>query len=274
MSDLPPPRSHGAVPARILVAAVSAAAVALAAMAALPRREPRPSWIPIVPAYFYPSGSRDAAWEAIAAAAGDVPVRVILNPASGPGATADLRHASACRRARAAGVRILGYVHTSYGARDPGLVRADVEGYTRLYEVDGFFVDEMSNDPRSVPYYAELRGFIKGLNPAFEIVGNPGTLTDEAYRTTPTADVLVLFEGTAASFRDFGPPAWALRYPPGGFAAIVHGAGAAGDMRRAFDHASRAHLGGLYVTDGDGANPYDHLPPYWAGEVARMKRPR
>ncbi|WP_165228950.1 spherulation-specific family 4 protein [Aquisphaera insulae] len=257
---------------RLLLSAVTAAAVV--GTVAIAGREGSRSWIAIVPAYFYPGGSGELAWETIAATAREVPLRVILNPSSGPGRLIDSTYAAACRRARAAGARILGYVHTSYGLRDPELVRAEVVAYLEMYEVDGLFIDEMSSDPRSVPYYASLRRFITDRDPRLEVVGNPGTLTDEDYRSASTADVVVLFEGTAESFESFGPPAWALRYPADGFAAIVHGARTERDMRRALNHAAAAHLGAIFITDGDGPNPYDHLPGYWPREAAALRESR
>ena len=178
---------------------------------------------------------------------------------------------AAVQRFRAAGGRVLGYVHTAYGAREIGRVQAEIDAYLKFYDVDGFFIDEMATDPFQVAYYAKLYAFIKGRNQGFEVVGNPGTTTDELYRLSATADILVVFEGTAADFKRYSPPSWVLSHPARGFAAIVHGAETAEDLQRVLAHGVRVHLEGLFITDGRGGNPYDHLPLYWDQEVAALK---
>ena len=76
------------------------------------------------------------------------------------------------------------------------------------------------------------------------MIGNPGTGTDELYRISATADTLVLFEGTAAGFRRYRPASWVLTYSPRGFAAIVHGAPGAEDLRRVVAHGLSGARGG------------------------------
>ena len=105
-----------------------------------------------------------APWDELCAAAHSINIRAILNPASGPGSRRDPNYAAVVQQFRAAGGRVLGYVHTSYGAREIGSVKSDIEAYIDLYDIDGFFVDEMATDPFLVPYYASLYAFIKGRN--------------------------------------------------------------------------------------------------------------
>lgn len=260
----------GGVLGRILLACLVAAALAYLAS----RQHSQRSMTAVVPAYFYPAGTGARAWDGLCIAAHSIQVRAILNPASGPGIRADPNYSAVVQRLRSAGGRILGYVHTSYAAREIGRVQSEIEAYIQLYDVDGFFIDEMATDPLEVSYYAGLYAFIKSRNQGYEVVGNPGTSTDEQYLRSATADILVLFEGTAADFKRYRPSSWVLSYPPRRFAAIIHGAQTAEDLRRVLASSIRAHVEWLFVTNGRRSNPYDHLPPYWDREVAALKGSR
>jgi hypothetical protein len=217
----------------------------------------------LVPAYFYPGKTNLDAWEHMVSASRRIPLSVILNPASGPGEKADRNYLAILKKLRAADCKILGYVHTSYGARDFAAVRAEVEAYFRLYSVDGFFLDEMSTDPSTIGYYARIRNLIKGSDRSLEIVANPGTITTEAFVRRRLADVFVMFEGPAARFALYAAPDWVRRYPRERFASIVYETYDEEQMRRLVDLSVQNHFGGVFISDGSGPNPYDHLPPFW-----------
>ena len=81
----------------------------------------------LVPLYSYPAWYAPAAyvWDDVAAAAARVPVTAIINPDSGPGGgppNSDYEHGLA--EQRVAGVVLLGYVATGYGARPAADVKA------------------------------------------------------------------------------------------------------------------------------------------------------
>ena len=223
----------------------------------------------LVPAYFYPTTSND--WNRMDAAARQVSLTAILNPNSGPGTSADPNYVTATNKLLASGGSVVGYVSTSYGSRSLASVEADIATYIRLYKVSGFFVDEMSNSASEVAYYAALYSYIKNLNPAYQVIGNPGTSVPEVYLTTPTADTLVTFEGTAASYATATPPAYTSNYPPSRFANIVYGEPTATGMLNDLSLAASRNVGTIYVTDNSNAsNPYSALPNYWDQEVAAI----
>ncbi|WP_323120531.1 spherulation-specific family 4 protein [Burkholderia alba] len=71
----------------------------------------------VVPAYCYPSGAGATASRTFAANAPSVRLTAILNPDSGPGSAADPAYTAAVAALRAAGGKVIAYVHTSYGQR-------------------------------------------------------------------------------------------------------------------------------------------------------------
>jgi len=66
----------------------------------------------VVPAYWDP----DQQWQRIIAAAPTVGM-IIFNPDNGPGTVTKAGYAAAIAQAQAAGIYVLGYVSTQYGAR-------------------------------------------------------------------------------------------------------------------------------------------------------------
>lgn len=227
----------------------------------------------LVPAYFYPAGTGLDYWGQMTAAAAKAPIIAILNPGSGPGSTVDPAYVAAVANLRAAGGRIVGYVHTSYGTRPLAEVTQEVLRYRDFYAVDGFFVDEMANDgsAASVGYYASLYDYMKALNPSHRVIGNPGTNTQEVYLARPTADALVVFEGDARAYRRYTPDAWAAAYPASRFGHLLYGVNDWHAARSALDTAARRNAGLVYVTDDRlDPNPWDALPSYWSALVREV----
>ena len=255
---------------RSVVASLTAA---LLVISSTPWQRPRAMTV-LVPAYIYPSGAGAEAWDRLCKAARSLSVQVVINPASGPGITADPNYVEVIKNLRDSGGKVLGYVHTSYGDRAIGLVLADITCYLDNYPVDGFFIDEMSTSPKQVSYYSGLYGFIKGQNPALEVVGNPGTNSNEAYMKSRTADRLVIFEGPATHFEEYLPAPWVRHYHSERFAHVIYGTGTAEEMLRVLTRTSGLHASAVFIGDGAGNNPYDRLPEYWEDEVAALRSVR
>ncbi len=228
----------------------------------------------LVPAYFYPAGRGLSYWSQMTNAAQRVPVTAILNPASGPGSAVDPAYTNVIDNFRRAGGKVIGYVPSGYANRPLADVLGDIARYRGFYVVDGFFIDEMTNDASAAhyQYYQQIYAFVKALDPALRIVGNPGWDTEEDYMRLPTADVLVNFEAAPRSYRRFAPGDWVYNYPSGSFAHLVHNSGAS-KMTSFLDLAQSRNAGLVYFTnDNVNIDPWDTLPRYWSslvGEVCR-----
>ena len=189
---------------------------------------------------------------------------VLINPASGPGTAASLTYVGHVGRCHAAGVKVLGYVHTKYGARPIAEVKADVDRHFSWYGVDGIFVDTTSNKLADVGYYADLSEYIRtrgGL-----VVLNPGTRTIEPY--AGLCDWLMNAETDAVTYRTRVASAWEHKYP-GKFWHVVHTCAAA-DMPLMVQLAAERDAGLVCVTDDVMPNPYDALPSYFTALYAAV----
>src|SRR5688572_2010115 len=99
----------------------------------------------LVPAYFGPG----AQWSALNRAAERVPLIAIMNPNNGPGAVKNNNYAGAINALKGSKGRVIGYVHTSYTKRAAEEVRRDIDRYYSFYDIDGIFIDEMTNDAKA-----------------------------------------------------------------------------------------------------------------------------
>lgn len=233
----------------------------------------------LVPAYFYPGGLGLKEWEKLIATTTNenVSVWAIVNPASGPGVKVDPNYKKILKRAVKAGIRLLGYVHTNYGDRPFAEVKKDLEQWHLLYpEIDGIFVDTMSNKVAKVDFYQK---FYQEINKVFVnpvVVGNPGTLVPESYVKMPTADVICLFENAQDTIQNkIKTPPWASKYPQQEWSALIYKTDEAKMDSLAAD-LLKEKIRYVYITDeyqvNKVLNPWTRLPSYWPTEVYRLQR--
>lgn len=217
----------------------------------------------VVPAYFYPSAGSD--WNKLNAAAAKVPVTAIMNPFNGPGNSLDSNYASAVNSLRAAGGHVIGYVYSSYATRPQQQVIADIDRYDSWYNVDGIFVDEMTNTGPAdrLNYYRDLYNHVKVIDPTWQVMGNPGTTTIEQYLTWPTADRLMVFENVGSAYPGHVPSSWNFNYNRSKFVHLVHTESSSANMLADLNLAVQRNAGGIYVTDDVLNNPWDRVPTYW-----------
>lgn len=230
-----------------------------------------------IPMYMNPSAS-PADWAQATTAAPTVAL-LVANPNSGPGAAAEAQYTQAIAAAHAAHQTIVGYVHTSYGARPIAQVEADVDSWYAFYPaIDGIFFDEASADATTIPgYYQPIHDHVKGeaAGPRTVVI-NPGTIVPEAFMQA--ADVVVTFEDTYAHYTDgtYPPnPASMAGYSKWRFWNLVLSAATATDMQNAVTIARQRNAGYVYVTDQPPATAYSQLVTgtYWQSELAAVKAP-
>jgi hypothetical protein len=236
----------------------------------------------LLPLYSYPNWYAGAAayeWDDVASAAAQVPITAIINPNSGPNGgppNADYVHGMA--DLAAAGVTMVGYVATNYGntaLRPLAAVKLDIDIYEQSFSahgVSGIFLDEASNAPGMVAYYAELYAYIRSKPHLGKVFANPGTQVPEAYVSTPTADSTVIFENTSG-WSSYVPDSYVGNYGRERFSALMLNVPSVARMKSAVDLAVQRNVGYVYVTDDNilaapNDNPFDRLPSYWTTEVS------
>lgn len=217
-----------------------------------------------IPAYFYPG----SLWNQATLGAPTVGT-MVMNPASGSGISQNSDYVAAVSKAQAAGIKVLGYVHTSYGARAATEVKAEIDAYKVWYGVSGIFLDEVASGAALIPYYQDLADYIR-VTPGTFVALNPGTIPDQGYMSV--GDTVVVFEGTYNSYKIWSQPAWAGQYPASKFVHLVHATSGSTAMKNAINLARNRQGGNVYVTNDVIPNPWDTLPSYWSAELTQINK--
>lgn len=225
----------------------------------------------VVPAYFFPS-SGGSDWDRLDTAAAQVPITAIMNPNSGPGTGVISNYTDVVGSLRQAGGTVIGYVASGFGNRPLNDVLADIDAYAAWYDIDGIFIDEMSNSgaTATLDFYEAIYDHTKSVDSDWQLMGNPGINTNEAYLTRPTADRLVVFETFGNQYPGHTPSAWNDNYESDTFVNLLH---TQSDTQTALDYVDLAvsrNVGSVYFTDDVLGNPWDRLPTYWEEFVDKV----
>jgi hypothetical protein len=204
----------------------------------------------------------------------------VINPASGPGTTADGNYVQTVNQLKAAQVLLMGYVSTSYGVRSEADVIADINRYGTLYGLTNIFLDEGSSSCDQLAYYQRIVSYIKSVTPTAVVALNWGVDGSECYlNSTNTPDILLNFENSYDEYLKWlGPPAWASKYPASRFWQLVHSAPPSPEaFYKAITLSKSRRAGWVYVTDDVMPNPWDALPAgpgLWELQVRLAKQPQ
>ena len=244
-----------------------------------------------VPAYFNPNGSPGSGFWTQLDQSGSAVGIAIANPNNGPGTAFDQGYANAIRAAASAGVRVIGYVDTGYFGTTGRTTRGgqtttaawttqaegDVDNWYSWYGsygLSGIFFDDGLNDCGTnnahVALYQAVGAYVKQNHSGALTADNPGTAADQCYASA--ADVLVMFEGTYASYTSWAPPAWELSSSnPNQFWHLVYDTPTQADMENAVSLSKQRNAGYLYVTNDNLPNPWDTLPTgtFWSDELTQ-----
>jgi hypothetical protein len=243
--------------------------------AVVPRPAPAAAVQLLIPAYFYPTGEGLKSWKQLIDDAAKVPVVAVANPANGPGEHSNPDYLVITQAASDAGVRVIGYIATSYGKRPLSEVRNEIDRWIDFYpQISGFFLDQQSSAAQDLPYYAKLRDHARQRVKGALIITNPGAMCDREYFVQGVADVICVVAGFQA-FSRFAPPELLGQFSATRFAALVYDVPDAAAMQKVVKEARQRRIGHLFVGDSpQGANPYEKLPAYWDRLVEEVAKAR
>jgi hypothetical protein len=233
----------------------------------------------LLPLYIYPNwyDQNKYGWKQVISAAKQVPIVAIINPNSGPNhAPPNADYQQGIKDLHQAGVKIIGYVPSNYADRDLQAVKADIDLYTKYFQVDGIFVDEAASSIDKSKYYQQIYQYIKTKSTKYNVVINPGVNLDASYVDQKVADTIVTFENHHKNWRNYQPIGLNKQYSPQNFAALVHTTADRKLMKSTVDRAIKNRFGYIYITDDStntlNKNPWDTLPAYWQAEVNYIQK--
>jgi hypothetical protein len=218
----------------------------------------------ILPAYFYPGAS----WQAALATA-TASSTIIVNPSSGPGTSPDPQYLQVVASAQAKGAELLGYIDTGYTSLPLANIEQQVSDYRSWYGITSIYLDNVSTGAVQLGYYLAASEAVRSIDPGALVMLNPGTFPDQSYASL--GDVIVDFEGTYDAFVNERPPSWVDSYPPTMFASQVSGV-AQGQIDAVLGLAEAHHSAYVYLTDETNiATLYEQLPTYWTAELGDIQ---
>lgn len=207
----------------------------------------------LVPLYRHP----DSTWDDLIQVKRihpSVPIIAIVNPDNGPGFW-DPAYVLGVKKLQSAGIPSLGYVYTSYGARNSSEITADIGAYKNWYGVNGIFFDEMAHVSGKEDYYLHLSNYAKSLGLNFT-VGNPGKDTSPSY--LGTVDNVVIYENSGLPSIEL-LTGWHTKYSKYNFSILSYGVD---NLDAKFVQTASNHVGLIYITDKTLPNPWYSLASY------------
>jgi hypothetical protein len=201
---------------------------------------------------------------------------VVLNVTGhGPGARPDPHCLEAAGRLRNAGVRVLGHLDATYGARAFGEVISDAHRYIDWYGVDGFLLDRCPTERVALYEVRRTVTTLRALRDKAHIVLGHGIHPYPGYaeNAAENADQLVTFSGPWSDYRWSQAAEWTADHPPERFCHFVHGL-PRGHLDEALRIARWQGASTIYFTDrtdrGGRSDPWEALPGYWDEIVSRI----
>lgn len=234
----------------------------------------------LVPAYIWP----DPGVYSQLAEAGPSAIVIITGANSGPPEPGHPRtdlYRRTFGQLASSGVRLIGYVHTSYGQRPlQEVIQAVQHWYAGYGEcLSGIFVDEASCKAthESVTYSAALRKSVKAHGDQQLLALNPGTAIDA--QLAQQADIVLTFEDTWDMWLREPKSSRRGRVAAGGSGAqpapavAVHGTSvlSAAEVTAQLRRAQQLGYAYAFFTDAALPNPWGTLPAYWQQLVAAVR---
>ncbi|MEU9993522.1 spherulation-specific family 4 protein [Streptomyces sp. NPDC048045] len=196
---------------------------------------------------------------------------VVLNVAGGPGTRPDPHCLRAAGGLRDAGVRVLGHLDLTHGARPLADLLGDAHRYLDWYRADGFLLDRCPSERTALPEVRRAVTALRGISDSAHIVLGHGSHPHPGY--AENADQLVTFSGPWSDYRWSQVAEWTADYPPDRFCHFVHGV-PRGHLEEALRIARWQGASTIYFTDhtdrGGRADPWETMPGYWDDIVSRV----
>ncbi|GAB2856861.1 spherulation-specific family 4 protein [Streptomyces deserti] len=196
---------------------------------------------------------------------------VVLNVADGPGTRPDPHCLEAAGHLRNAGIRVLGHLAVTSGARAFADLVSDAHRHLEWYRVDGFLLDRCPTDRAVLPEVRRTVAALRTLRDEAHIVLGHGSHPDPGY--AEVADQVVTFSGPWSDYRWSQAAEWTADHPPERFCHLVHGVPRP-HLEEALRIARWQGAATIYLTDrtdrGGRADPWETMPGYWDDLVSRV----
>lgn len=225
-----------------------------------------------IPAYKYPETWKpsDPYWDSIINAGSTKVPLLVMNPNSGPGNAVSNDYVVTMQKAKAAGIRMVGYVRTGYGTKSEKDVFAEIDSWYSMYGdyISGIFFDEVKDSPDTLCYMSVINNYVKRKHNNGLTIANPGIhISDEI---APYADIFMTVEISGNTYiNNYPQPHSKFEEDPANQNRIFHVLYnvSSSDRAEVLRLARERNAGFVFITDdGNEANTenqFDQLPTYF-----------
>ena len=218
----------------------------------------------LIPFYVYPDNYY---WDRLVAVKAEHPtwdITAIVNQSNGDFTTLDANYKSGIVKLHAAGIRVIGYVYTQYGARSSDAIKANIDSWVALYKSDGLsgmFFDEGATTYEKIGYYKDLTDYAKTKGLLFSVL-NPGVTTHQDYIDQNVSSVIVVVEDAYAQLTN--KTITNRENSATKLAILMHTTPTKENEESVVAFAKENDLEYIYVTDDTlVSNPWDTLSSYY-----------
>lgn len=214
----------------------------------------------LIPLYSYPTlwEKKKALFEK--AKAENIEIYAIINPHNGPGQEINEDYIRGIRFLKSYNVKVIGYVYTLYGKRDPFLVKEDIYKWSNFYQslgVEGIFFDETATDSKLLPFYKDLSKYARSLDFDFLVI-NPGYTTHNDYISSKIADVIVSYENSMKAWNTTFPKIVNKETKDTKLCLLLHTL-KVNDFRKVLKDSKLKNFTYIYITEDTLPNPWDDI---------------
>ena len=227
----------------------------------------------LIPLYSYPNWYNNPyRWQTLIDTKKQYPnveIIAIVNPNNGQLHTKNSDYTRGIQDLIQAGIKVVGYVFTKYGARNTQEIVKDIEAWKTFYKaegVSGIFFDETSNKADLLDFYTNLSKEARDRGLPYVIL-NPGNTTDPSYINTNIADLIVSYENTNEELTTNPPTQYNSPTDSTKLSLLIYKM-KDNSIKNLISFAREHHFSYIYFTeDGLDKNPWDSISNYLDAEI-------
>jgi len=229
----------------------------------------------LIPLYSYPDlDEEDSIWQKLIDTKNsypDIEIVAIVNPDNGHFSEQDSSYSRGIQDLINGGIKVVGYVYTSYAKRDKQDVIDDIEAWREFYKEDGvsgIFFDETSTNSDDLDYYTTLSNEAKNRELDF-IILNPGITTDQDYIDFGIANIVVTYENSNRELLENPPTSYNQPTQTTELSLLIYEM-EDDNVDDLISFAREHQFEYIYFTeDGFDGNPWDSISEYFEDEVSK-----
>jgi len=217
----------------------------------------------LIPLYSYPSKWNEYIDKFELIKNKKIDTYAIINPQNGPNNSIDPIYLKGINLLKKYNIKVIGYVHTQYGKRNPYKIKEDIYKWSEFYQdagVSGIFFDETSTNIKYLNKYKDLIKYTKSLGLDFNIL-NAGYTTAQEYIDLNLANIVITYENSQEAWENSFPKQINKASENTKLSVLLHTMKNK-NFHKALNKSKQRGFDYIYFTEDTMPNPWDDLSKY------------